>query len=109
MEWDVLEGEDTLTGTHLSTQGPFPFHVGGSESVRPTKMSQTISLSSGLVGVGGSAAAPGVPVEGGGSTAVPHELIGVGGPTAAPEVPIERGGSAAVPLEARETSPSTRE
>ena len=28
VEWDVLEGEDTLTGTHLSTQGPFPFHAG---------------------------------------------------------------------------------
>ena len=23
VEWDVLEGEDSLTGTHSSTQGPF--------------------------------------------------------------------------------------
>ena len=28
IEWDVLEGEDMLTGTHLFTQGPFSFHVG---------------------------------------------------------------------------------
>ena len=73
VEWDVLEGEDTLTGTHSSTQGPFPFHVGGSKSVRPAEMGQTIGPSSGLVGAGGSAVAPGVPVEGGGSTAAPHD------------------------------------
>ena len=29
MDWDVLEGEDSLIGTHLSMQGPFPFHMGG--------------------------------------------------------------------------------
>ena len=28
VEWDVLEGEDTLTGTHSSMQGPFLFHAG---------------------------------------------------------------------------------
>ena len=28
VDWDVLEGEDSLTGTQLSTQGPFPFHAG---------------------------------------------------------------------------------
>ena len=28
VEWDVLEGEDSLTGTRLPTQGPFLFHVG---------------------------------------------------------------------------------
>ena len=59
VEWDVLEGEDSLIGTHSSTQGPFPFHAGGSESVRPAEMGQTIGPSSGPVGVGGSAAAPG--------------------------------------------------
>ena len=28
VEWDVLESEDTLIGTHSSTQGPIPFHWG---------------------------------------------------------------------------------
>ena len=28
VEWGVLEGEDSLTGTRLSTQGPFLFHAG---------------------------------------------------------------------------------
>ena len=28
MDWDALEGEDSLIGTQLSMQGPFPFHVG---------------------------------------------------------------------------------
>ena len=27
-EWDDLESEDTLIGTHSSMQGPFPFHAG---------------------------------------------------------------------------------
>ena len=45
MDWDVLEGEDSLTGTQLSTQGPFPFHTGGSESVSPVETSQIIGLS----------------------------------------------------------------
>ena len=71
VEWDDLEGEDTLTGTHSSMQGPFPFHAGGSESVRPAEMVQTIGPSSGPVGADGSAAVPGVPMEGGGSTATP--------------------------------------
>ena len=44
-EWDDLESEDTLTGIPSSMQGPFPFHAGGSESVRPTKASQTIGPS----------------------------------------------------------------
>ena len=59
MDWDVLEGEDSLTGTQLSTQGPFPFHVGGSESTRPAEPGPSL----GLVGAGGSAATPGVPAE----------------------------------------------
>ena len=42
VDWDVLEGEDSLTGTQLSTQGPFPFHAGGSESVRLAEMGQII-------------------------------------------------------------------
>ena len=42
VDWDVLEAEDSLTGTQLSTQGPFPFHAGGSESVRLAEMGQII-------------------------------------------------------------------
>ena len=123
MDWDVLKGKDSLTGTQLSMQGPFPFHMGGSESVRPAEAGQTIGPSSRLAGVGGSAAAPGVPaedrwmggggsaaspeapVEGGGFTTTPHELMGAGGSAATPEVPTERGGSTATPSETRETSP----
>ena len=64
VDWDVLEGVDTLTGTCLPMQGPFPFHAGGSESVRPAEMGQTIGPSSGPMGAGGSTATPKVPVEG---------------------------------------------
>ena len=46
VEWDVLEGEDSLTGTHSSMQGPFPFHAEGSESVRPAEMGQIVGPSS---------------------------------------------------------------
>ena len=63
VDWDVLEGEDSLIGTQLSTQGPFPFDVGGSESVRPAEAGQTIGLSSGPVRAGGSTATPRVPAE----------------------------------------------
>ena len=49
VEWDVLEGEDSLIGTHSSMQGPFPFHAGGSESMRPVETGQTIGPSSGPV------------------------------------------------------------
>ena len=101
--------EDTLTGIHSSMQGPFPFHVGGSESVRPVETGQTIGLSSGPVGADGSAAAPGVPVERGGSTTAPQELIGAGGSAATPKAPIERGSFTVAPLEAWEMSPSARE
>ena len=59
--------------------------------------------------MGRSTIAPGVPVEGDGSTAMPHELMGAGGFVATLEVPTERGGSTAVPLETRETSPSAQE
>jgi len=48
VDWDVLEGEDSLTDTQLSMQGPFPFHVGGSESLRPAEAGGTIGPSSGL-------------------------------------------------------------
>lgn len=76
VEWDVLEGEDLLIGTHLSSQGPFLFYAGESESVRTAEMGQTIGLSLGLVGAGGSTAMLGVSVEGGSSAVAPHELMG---------------------------------
>ena len=95
VEWDVLEGEDMLIGTHSSMQGPFPFHVGGSESVRSAETGQTIGPSSGPVGADGSTAVLGVLVEGGGSTAAPHKLIGAGGSAAMPGVPVE--GAAPLP------------
>ena len=63
VDWDVLEGEDSLTGTQLSTHGPFLFHMGGSESVRPIEVGQIIGPSLGMVGAGGSTAIPGVPAE----------------------------------------------
>ena len=63
MDWDVLEGEDSMIGTQLSTQGPFPFHAGGSESVRSAEAGQTIGPSLGPVGAGGSATTPKVPLE----------------------------------------------
>ena len=79
VDWDVLEGKDSLTDTQLSTQGPFPFHMGGSESVGPAEASQTIGPSSGPVGAGGSAATPGVSAEdrwmGGGGSTAPEVLM----------------------------------
>ena len=38
VDWGVLEDEDTLTSAHPSMQGPFPFHVEGSESVRSVEV-----------------------------------------------------------------------
>ena len=35
IEWDDLGSEDTLTGTHSSMQGPFPFHARERVAVRP--------------------------------------------------------------------------
>ena len=63
MDWGVLEGEDMLTSAHPSTQGPFPFHAEGSESVRSVEVGRTIGPSSGPVGAGESAAPSGVPLE----------------------------------------------
>ena len=34
VDWDVLVDKDLLTCAHPSMQGPFPFHMDGSESVR---------------------------------------------------------------------------
>ena len=63
-EWGDLESEDTLTGIHSSLQGPFPFHAGGGESVRPEEAGRIIGPSSESAGAGGSAATPEVPTEG---------------------------------------------
>ena len=104
-----LGGEDALIGAHSSMQGPFPLHAREDAVVRPREAGQTVGPSLGPVGADGSAAAPGVLVEGGGSTTVPHELIGVDGFVAVPEVLTERDGSTVVPSEAREMSPLARE
>ena len=106
MEWDVLGGEDMLIGTPSSMQGPFLFHMGGSESVWPAETGQTIGLSLGPVGAGASATVPRVPMEGGGSLATPHKLIRAGGSVAVPEASTERGGSITAASEVREMSPS---
>ena len=89
MDWDVLEGEDSLIGTQLSMQRPFPFHVGGSESVRLAEAGQIIGPSSGPVGAVGSAATPRVPVEdrwmgGGGSATMLEVLMGGAAPLPRP-------------------------
>ena len=72
-EWDDLESEDTLTGIHSSLQGPFPFHVEGSESMRTVEAGRTIGPSSEQVGAGGSTAVPEVLVEGSGPATMPQE------------------------------------
>ena len=68
-------------------QGPFPFHVEGSESVRSAEVGQTSGPSPGPAGAGGSAASRGVLVE--------DWWMGEGGPTTAPEVLME--GAALLP------------
>ena len=50
VDWGILEDEDTLTSARPSVQGPFPFHMEGSESVRSVE-------------AGESAASHGVPTE----------------------------------------------
>ena len=57
-EWGDLESEDTLTGIPSSMQGPFLFHVGGSESVRTAAAGRIVGPSLEQVGVGRSAAVP---------------------------------------------------
>ena len=86
VDWDILEDEGTSTDAHPSTQGPFAFHVEGSE----------------LVGAGESAASHGVPAG--------DRWEEEGGPAAAdPVVMVERSGSGAVPPVVRETSPPASE
>ena len=92
VDWGVLEGEHTLTSTHPSMQGPFPFHAEGSELVRS-------------VGAGESAASHGMPAEdrwmgdAGLATADPEAIVEEGSTGAAP-------GSDAAPCEVMEGSSS---
>lgn len=97
-------------------QGPFPFHMGGSESVRPAEVGPSLGPVRGgggpvlrsaatprvpaedqWMGGGRSTTVPKVLMEGGGSATMPHEPMGVGGPIAVSEVPTERGGSTTMP------------
>ena len=115
MDWGDLVDEGSLP-----TQGPFPFHAGGSESIGTVEP----GLPLGPVGAGGSAVTVGVLVEdrwmggdgseavlevlvdGGGSDAVPRELMEGGGSDATPQEMMERSGSGAVPHETVEGSGS---
>ena len=98
VDWGVLEDEDMLTSAHPSVQGPFPFHVEGSESVRSAEAGESaashgMSLEDRWMGEGRPAATdPEVMVEGSGSGAVSHEMV-------------EGSGSGAAPDEVREMSP----
>ena len=77
VDWGVLEDEDTLTSAHPSMQGPFPFHMEGSESVRSVE-------------AGESAASHSVLAE--------DRWMGESGSTSAdPKVMVERGGAGTVP------------
>ena len=118
VDWDVLEDEDTLTSGHPSVQGPFPFHVEGSESMRSVEAGES-AVSHGVpaedrwmeesgpaaadpeaTGEGsGSGAAPRETMKGSGSGAAPHEMMEGSGSGAAPHETMERGGSGAAPHE----------
>ena len=41
VDWGILEDEDTLISARPSVQGPFPFHVEGSESVRSVEAGES--------------------------------------------------------------------
>ena len=72
IEWGDLESEDALTGTHSSMQGPFPFHAGEDEAVRPKEEAgRTVGPSLGSSGANGSATTLEVPVEESDPTAMP--------------------------------------
>ena len=70
-EWGDLGSKYTLIGTHLSIQGPFPFHAREGAAVRPEEAGWTIGSSLEPSGVGGSVAAPKVPAEGSIPAAMP--------------------------------------
>ena len=102
VDWGILEDEDTLTSAHPSMQGPFLFHMEGSESVRSVEAGESaalhgVSAEDRWMGESGSAAAdPEVMVERGGPGAAPHEMM-------------EGRGSGAAPHEVREMSPPASE
>ena len=115
VDWGVLEDEDMLTSAHPSVQGPFPFHVEGSELVRSVEAGES-AASHGVpaedrwMGEGKPAAAnPEVMVEGSGSGATPHETMEGSGSGAAPYETVEGSGSGAMPHEVREMSPPASE
>ena len=102
MDWGVLEDEDTLTSAHPSVQGPFPFHMEGSESVRSVE-------------AGESATWHGVPAEdrwmgeSESATADPEVMVERGDASAAPHQTMEGSGSGATPHEVVEMSPPASE
>jgi len=62
VDWGILEDEDTLASAHPSVQGPFLFHVEGSESVRSVEAGESAASHGVLakdrwMGEGGLAAA----------------------------------------------------
>ena len=102
VDWGILEDKDTLTSVRPSVQGPFPFHVEESESVRS-------------MGARESAASHGVPAEdrwmgeSGSTAADPEVMVERGGPGAAPHEMMEGSGFGAAPHEVREMSPPASE
>jgi len=70
-EWGDLGSKYTLIGTHLSIQGPFPFHAREGAAVRPKEAGRTVGPSLESLGASGSIAAPEVLAEGSGPTVVP--------------------------------------
>ena len=108
VDWGVLEDEDTLTSTHLSVQGPFPFHAEGSELVEAGESAALHGMPAEdrWMGEGGPAAAdPEVMVEGSGSGAMPHETGEGSGSGAAPHETTDWSGSGATPHEVNPPTP----
>ena len=112
VDWDVLEDEDMLTSGHPSVQGPFPFHMKGSESVRSVEAGGSAALHGvpaedrWMKESGPAAADPEVMVEGSGSGATPHEMGEGSGSGAVPHETTEGSGSGAMPHETTEQSGS---
>ena len=105
VDWDVLEDEDTLTSGHPSVQGPFPFHVEGSESMRSVEAGESaashgVPVEDRWVEESGPAAAdPEAMGEGSGSSAAPRETMEGSGSGAALDETMEGSGSGAAPHE----------
>ena len=90
VDWDILEDEDTLTSSHPSVQGPFPFHAEGSRSMRSVEAGESAASHGVLaedrwMGEGGPAAAiPEATMEGSSSDAAPHETMEGAAPVPCP-------------------------